>query len=180
MLCSFLPRAAFAALALFASGALFAQQPPTVVIDFGNRSVPLDPWSTVGAALLIAVAAYAWARRVRGVGFGRLSAWIAIIGAATGTALLASKVDLIGRAQAVGPTVVTLTTSPAVIQIGTGFAFLEVHNGTQGPITIASVRLQNPAQGQQIVDAREANCRAGLTLQAGGICFIAVEGAPPA
>jgi hypothetical protein len=93
--------------------------------------------------------------------------------------MMASKLELIGRAEAVGPTVVTLTTSPAVISIGAGFAFLELHNGAGGPVTIASVTLQNPAQGQQIVEARGVNCKAGLTLAVGAICLIAVDAFQP-
>ena len=173
-------RAAVGALAVLASDALLAQAPPVVVIDFGTRSVPLDPWSAVGAALLIAGAAFVWARG-RTNGFGRLSAWIAIVAAATGTANIAWKLDFAGTAEAaITPTIVTLTTSPAVIQVGTGSAFLEVQNGTGSTITIASVALQNPAQGQEIVEVRGVNCRAGLALAAGAICYIAVETFNPA
>lgn len=169
-----LPRAAVAALALLASNALFAQAPPVIVIDFGSRSVPLDSWSTVGAALLIAIAAYLWARR-RATNFSRLPAWIAVVAAAIGMTMMASKLDLIGAAQAVSVNQVTLTTSPAVIQVGTGFALLEVTNGTGGTVTIASVTLQNPAQGQHIVEAKGTNCKAGLALAASAICYIAVD-----
>ena len=105
MLRTSLPRAVVALLALFASGALFAQPGPVIVIDFGARTVPLGPWSSVGAALLIAAAAYVWAVRVRAGGAGRLSAWIAIVGAATGAALMVSKADLYsaGRKPALRP-----------------------------------------------------------------------------
>jgi hypothetical protein len=175
---TYLPRAAAAAIALFASDALLAQAPPGIVIDFGS-GVPLDPWSTVGAGLLIALAAYVWARR-RGAGFGRLSAWIAIVAAATGTAMMASKLDLIGKAEAIsGPTVVTLTSSPAIITIGTGFALLEVHNGTTGAITILAVNLQNPSEGQHIVTARGVNCAPGLRLEAGAFCLVEVDAFAP-
>ena len=170
-----MPRAAVAALAFVASGSLLAQPSPAIVIDFGTRSVPLDAWSSVGAGLLIAFAAYLWSRR-RGAGFGRLSTWIAIVAAAVGTAMTASKLEFIGGAEAISlPTVVTLTTSPAVITIGSGFAFLEVHNGTGAPITIGSVTLQNPSSGQQIGEAKGLNCAPGVTLGPSGICLIVVD-----
>jgi hypothetical protein len=177
MSCKFKSSAALAAIVSLASNALFAQAPPTVVIAFnGNSSaVPLDAWTSVGAALAIAVAAYAFFRQRRAGGFGRLSAWLVVATAAAGAVLMASRVDVIGTAHAiVGPTVVQLTTSPASIAVGSSSALLEVHNGTGAPVRINSITLQNPAQGQQIVPYEGPNCTPGLTLQVASLCYIAV------
>jgi hypothetical protein len=175
--------AVVATMALLASNALFAQAPPTIVIAFIGEvsAVPLDGWVSVGAALAIAAAAYAFFRRHRAGAFGRLSAWLAVGIAVAGGAFVASRSDVIGTAYAVVvPTQVQLTSSPANVAVGASNALLEVHNGTGAPVRIASITLQNPAAGQQIVEYLGVNCVPGFTLQVSALCYIAVAQAPPA
>jgi hypothetical protein len=168
---------AAATIALLTSNAVFAQAPPVVIITFGGPSpVPLDMWSSVGAGLLIASAAYAFFRRRGFARFGRLSAWLAVVAAATGTIMMASRLDLIGAAEAViGPTQVLLTSSPANVAVGPGSTLLEVHNGTGATVRINSITLQNPAPGQQIVEVEGPNCFPGLSLPVEALCFIGVQ-----
>ena len=148
-------RTFIAAVAGLASGALFAQPSPTVTISFVGASasaVPLDPWSSLAAGLLIAAAAYAFFRRSGAGRFGRLSAWLAVIAAAAGVVIGASRVDVVATAHAIGmATPLLLTSSPASIVVGAGGAFIEARNATGATITINAVRLDNAVPGQAIV-----------------------------
>jgi len=168
-----------AAIAGLASGALFAQPSPTVAISFvGPSAVPLDPWSSLAAGLLIAAAAYAFFRRSGAGRFGHLSAWLAVIAAAAGVVIGASRVDVVATAYAaIVTTPLLLTTSPASIVVGGGDSFIEARNATGGPITITEVRLSNPVPGQAIVPTKEG-CVAGLTLNDGQSCFVQVQSSP--
>jgi len=168
--------AILAAVAGLASGALFAQASPTVTIGFaGPSAVPLDPWSSLAAGLLIAAAAYAFFRRSSAGRFGRLSAWLAVIAAATGVVIGASRVDVVATAHAVVmPTLLLLTSNPASIVIGPNFAFIEARNATENPVTIVTVRLDNAVNGQVIVRT-EGGCVPGLTLGVGKSCYVNVR-----
>jgi hypothetical protein len=168
-------RTFIAAIAGLASGALFAQAPPTVIVSFaGPSAVPLDPWSSLAAGLLIAAAAYAFFRRNSAGRFGRLSAWLAVIAAATGVVIGASRVDFVATAHAISPTLLELTSSPASIEIGPGSAFIEAHNATGTTIRINAVSLVNGVNGQDIVPS-EGGCVPGLMLGAGKSCFVVVQ-----
>jgi len=59
--------ASAAAFALLTSGSVFAQASPTVIVAFsgGSIGVPLDPWTSVAAALFIVVVAATIFRRRR-------------------------------------------------------------------------------------------------------------------
>jgi hypothetical protein len=167
--------AALAAVAGLASGALFAQPSPTVTISFvGPTAVPLDPWSSLAAGLLIAAAAYAFFRRSGAGRFGRLSAWLVVIAAAAGVVIGASRVDVVAMAHAEAPTLLQLTSSPASIVIGSGGASIEARNATANPITIVEVRLENAAVDQAIVPSL-GGCVPGLTLGVGKSCFVNVQ-----
>jgi len=172
-----LPRAAVAVLAFVASGELLAQPVPTLVIDFSPpRNVPLDLRSTVAAALLIGSAAYAYFRRRDAGRYGRLTAGIAVVAVAAG-AILASRVDFVATAEANILPVLNLTQSPASIAIN-GNGLFEVHNSAGAGIVINGVTIQNPVQGQQIVEVRGLNCAPGLFLPVNGSCFVGVGSVP--
>jgi hypothetical protein len=53
-----------------------------------------------------------------------------------------------------------------------------VHNSAGAVIVINAITIQNPAQGQQIVEVRGLNCSPGLFLPVNGSCFVGV-GLPP-
>jgi hypothetical protein len=165
-----------AVIAGLASGALFAQpSPPTVTVGFvGPLPVPLDPWSSLAAGLLIAAAAYAFFRRSGAGRFGRLSAWLAVIAAAAGVVIGASRIDVVATAHAVSGTPLPLTTSPASLVIGGESAFIEARNATGTTVTITEVRLDNAAPGQAIVETT-GSCVAGLILAVGQSCFVSVQ-----
>jgi hypothetical protein len=166
---------AAAAIALLVSNALFAQAPPTVVITFSDPIVvPLDMWSAVAAGLLIAAAGYAYFRH-RGVArFGRFSAWLAVIAAAAGTVIGASRLDVIATAQAIAPTLF-LTSSPASIVVVGVPQLIQAQNATGRTITILSVTLLNPLPNQSIQPTEGTNCAQGLVLPAGNSCLVLVQ-----
>ena len=145
-------RTFIAAVAGLASGALFAQPSPTVSISFVGASaaaVPLDPWSSLAAGLLIAAAA--------------------------GVVIGASRVDVVATAHAGSmATPLLLTSSPASIVVGGGAAFIEARNATGATITINSVSLVNAVNGQVIFET-EGSCVPGLTLAVGQSCFVNVQ-----
>lgn len=167
-------RAFIAVIAALASGAVFAQAPPTVIVSFvGPLAVPLDPLSSLAAGLLIAAAAYAFFRRGTGR-FGRLSAWLAVIAAAAGVVIGASRVDIVATAHAISPTLLLLTSSPASIAVGAGGAFIEARNATGTRVTINAVSLVNAVPGQFLAETESA-CVPGLSLGAGQSCYVSVQ-----
>lgn len=170
-----------AAITVLASNVLVAQAPPTVVVGFagafaGASAVPLDPWSSVAAGLLIAGAAYAFFRRSGAGRCGRLSVWLAVVAATTGAVIGTSRVEIISTAHAIVPsTQLLLTSSPASLVVGSGTTLVDVLNATGAPVTITSVNLLNPAANQVIAPFQGLNCAPGLVLPAGQSCNVLVD-----
>lgn len=166
-----------ATIALLLSNALLAQAPPTVIITFADpaAAVPLDLWSSLAAGLLIAAAAYAYFRHRGVVRFGRLSAWLAVIAAAVGTVIGASRLDVIATAQAIAQPPLLLTSSPASIALVASSQLIEAQNATGRTIKILAVTLINPLPNQFIELIEGNNCVPGLVLAAGNSCFVQVQ-----
>jgi hypothetical protein len=172
--------ASAAAFALLASGSVFAQASPTVIVAFsgGSIGVPLDPWTSVAAALfIVVVAATIFRRRRAGRAVGR-GLWLAALASVAGAAMTGWPVDAIRSAYAPPATPLPLSSSPASVVIGPGFASLLAQNVTGATITILSVSLANPAVGQSI-QTPPTTCASGLVLAPGQTCIIEVDTPPP-
>ncbi len=163
------------AAALLAAAPIFAQSTPTIVIAFSGaaNAVPLDPWSSVAAALFVVlVAATIFRRRLAG-GLPHSGLWTAAVATIAAAALGSLAFNAIPVAAA-APNF-TLTSSPTNIVIGGGSASIVAQNATGGPITLLSITLANPAPGQGI-QTPPTTCVAGLTLASGQTCLIQVQG----
>jgi hypothetical protein len=171
--------ASAATVTVLTSGPVFAQASPTIVVAFTGAStaVPLDPWTSVAAALFIlVVAGTIFRRRLAGRAVGR-GLWLAAIAAVTGAAMTGLPVDAIRSAYAPPATPLPLSSSPASVVIGSGFASLLAQNVTGANITILSVAITNPAVGQSI-QTPPTTCAPGLVLAPGQTCLIQVDTLP--
>jgi hypothetical protein len=168
--------ASAAAIALLTSGSVFAQATPTIVVAFtgSNSAVPLGPWTSIIAALFIVViAATIFRRRMAGRSVGA-GLWFAAVAAVAGAAITGLPVDAIRMAYAPPSTPLPLSSSPASVVVGLGFASITAQNVTGTNITIVSVSLTNPA-ANQVIGTPPTTCAPGLVLTPGQTCIIQVN-----